>query len=471
MARYLAVCGQLLKDHRVLARLRQDEIREYVQGYFARSYQRLSEVMNSKGLPPRNIEVMKEELAIHQDGLTGDDEMSDLYLDGPLIGKFREFAGLDEASWVENEADLRRELRKGRKDSLKAVIKAAERSECYSFGSQAGTPPSPPSMAPTGSTSLGDGVADFISEQSRQWAPKTTKQNQAYLNVMLEYFGKEKPLTDITKRDASALKKVLQAMPSSRNTKPALKDLPLMEAIKVEGHKKISPRTVNSHIQMFTSFFDWAERHGHAKEKLFVGMKVAKAKKSGDARKPFTQEQVNLIYTELVKNTSGLVRNESHKWGMLLGLYTGARLNEICQLDTADVQQEGAIWFLNITDEGDENTSIKSESGRRKVPLHRDLITLGFIDFVNKRKASTRLFPDYNYNQNGGYGRNLGRWCNESFLTKLGIKERGLVFHSFRHTVVTRLSQASVPEPVIQCIVGHARSGVTQEVYIKRDIP
>ena len=131
------------------------------------------------------------------------------------------------------------------------------------------------------------------------------------------------------------------------------------------------------------------------------------------------------------------------------------------------MQQEGTIWFLNITDDGDENKSIKSEAGKRKVPLHKDLIALGFIDFVSKRKASKRLFPDYSFNQNGGYGRNLGRWCNESFLKKLGVKEPGVVFHCFRHTVITRLSQASVPEPIVKCIVGHARSGVTQEVYMK----
>ncbi len=99
-----------------------------------------------------------------------------------------------------------------------------------------------------------------------------------------------------------------------------------MQVINAEGHNRISPKTINSHIQMFASFFDWAERHGHAKEKLFAGMKVAKAKHSADVRKPFTLEQTQLIYKELTANTSGLARNDSHKWGMLLGMFTGARV-------------------------------------------------------------------------------------------------------------------------------------------------
>lgn len=308
---------------------------------------------------------------------------------------------------------------------------------------------------------------DFIAEHSRQWAVKTIGQNRAYLNILVEYFGPDRLLATITKQNASDVKKVLQALPASRNTKPKLKTMPLMQVIKEPGHKKISPKTINSHIQMFKMFFDWAERHGHSPHTLFEGMKVAKAKNSKTERKPFSPEQAQLIYTELTQNPSGLVRKESHKWGMLLGLFTGARLNEICQLDIADVQQDGETWFLNITDEGDENKSVKSQAGRRKVPLHSELIRLGFLDFVTSRNASTRLFPDYSYSTNGGYGRNLGRWCNESFLPKLGIKQSGLVFHSLRHTVVTRLGQASVPEPIIQCIVGHARSGVTQEVYLR----
>jgi len=465
----------MLKDNRALARLRQDEIREFVHSYFVKTLARMRSNMNSKGLPENAMDVFRDELDVYNDGIAvSDDYFTNQYIDGPTVDGFKVFARLDELTWAENEGDLRRELTKGRRDLLKLILGDLEGLESYSLEPHHGeatsrsTPPPERSIsAPKHSRTLASCVADFLVEHSRHWAPKTTKQNQAYLNVMLEYFGEEKPLADITKADASALKKVLQKLPSSRNIKPALKVLPLMEVIEVTGHKLISPKTINSHIQMFASFFDWAERHGHTEQKLFVGIKVARAKRNVDMRTPFTQEQVQLIYNELVCNSSGLVRKESHKWGALLALFTGARLNEICQLNIADIRKDGDIWYLDITDDGDDNKSIKSEAGRRKVPLHKELIALGFVEFVESRKAGKRLFPDYNFNENGGYGRSLGRWCNESFLKKLGIKEPSLVFHSFRHTIVTRLGQQSVPEPVIQCLVGHARSGVTQEVYLR----
>lgn len=289
-----------------------------------------------------------------------------------------------------------------------------------------------------------------MAEHSRQWPEKTAKQIRAYLNILLEYFGPDRLLGSITKQDASNVKKILQALPASRNTKPALKGVPLLEVVKVRDHKTISPKTTNSHIDTFRRFFDWAERHGYTPHKLFEGMKVPKAKDAATERKPFTKAQTQLIFEKLTAISSSLVRKESHKWGALLGIYTGARLNEICQLEVTDIQQIEGIWFLNITDEGGSNKRLKAKASKRKVPLHSDLIRLGFLKFVESRSKGQRLFHDYSYTASGGYGRNLGRWFNENFLPKLGIKEPSLVFHSLRHTMITRLGQAGVPEPIYQ---------------------
>ncbi|GHE06398.1 hypothetical protein U879_07705 [Defluviimonas sp. 20V17] len=58
-----------------------------------------------------------------------------------------------------------------------------------------------------------------ITEHSRQWAEKTTGQNRAYLNILIEYFGRDRLLATITKQDANEVKKLLQALPASRNTR------------------------------------------------------------------------------------------------------------------------------------------------------------------------------------------------------------------------------------------------------------
>ncbi|WP_246212537.1 site-specific integrase [Marivivens donghaensis] len=446
-----------------MAGLRQSEIRDKVQAYFKAQLDQYLDWLDRRGLSKNALTDIREEILDHESFL----EMETDFPQWLPVERFKRVMDVSDEQWNASQPRITHQLRQGRRDMLRRVLEAAERLEHYSYDDVPASAPAAPAPALPASSPLGVAVDDFIAEHSRQWAAKTTGQNRAYLNILVEYFGPDRLLAMITKQDASEVKKVLQALPASRNTKPKLKAVPLMQVIKEPGHKKIAAKTINSHIQMFKMFFDWAERHGHSPHTLFEGMKVKKDKASESERKPFTPDQARLIYTELTRNPSGLVRKDSHKWGMLLGMFTGARLNEICQLDIADVKQDGDTWFLNITDEGDDTKSVKSKAGRRKVPLHSELIRLGFLDFVDSRRNGTRLFPDYSYSANGGYGRNLGRWCNESFLPKLGIKQPGLVFHSLRHTVVTRLGQANVPEPIIQCIVGHARSGVTQEVYLR----
>jgi integrase len=74
----------------------------------------------------------------------------------------------------------------------------------------------------------------------------------------------------------------------------------------------------------------------------------------------------------------------------LLGLYTGARLEEICQLLRTDVIQQDGIWCLNI-DESDapEIKSVKT-SEQRIIPLHPFLVDdLRFIDYVHGLKKKT----------------------------------------------------------------------------------
>jgi integrase len=165
-------------------------------------------------------------------------------------------------------------------------------------------------------------------------------------------------------------------------------------------------------------------------------------------------------------NHTGLVKRDDHKWGGLLGLYTGARLREIAQLDVKDVKQQGEVWFIDINDDG-ANKSLKNAASRRQVPIHSDLMRLGFVDWVVSKPQGQRLFMTFSHNVKEGYGRSLGRWFNTRFLVDLNMKEAGVVFHCLRHTMVTRLAQAGVAEPLYQEIVGHERQGVSQQVYFK----
>lgn len=75
-----------------------------------------------------------------------------------------------------------------------------------------------------------------------------------------------------------------------------------------------------------------------------------------------------------------------HYWAPLLGLLTGARVNEIAQLLLDDILAEDDVYYLNLESDSESGKKLKNANARRKIPIHSTLIDLGFIDYVNALK-------------------------------------------------------------------------------------
>ena len=166
------------------------------------------------------------------------------------------------------------------------------------------------------------------------------------------------------------------------------------------------------------------------------------------------------------------------RWLPLLGLFTGARLEELGQLLTSDVKSKYNIPYIDITEIPDENDAtpqnstrdakaaastkrIKSKSGRRRVPIHAELVRCGFLRFVEQRRAagSTRLFPElvaYRDRVTKDWSRFWARFTDH-VVTNAATK----TFHSFRHGFIGRLRALKVEENRIKALVGHALNDVT----------
>src|SRR5206468_1324866 len=92
--------------------------------------------------------------------------------------------------------------------------------------------------------------------------------------------------------------------------------------------------------------------------------------------KPFTDDELKAIFKlELLAEA----QRPADFWLPMLGLFTGGRIAELCQLDIADIQQHGGIWAISINSDGDK--SLKSMAARRIIPVHQTLIDCGFLDY------------------------------------------------------------------------------------------
>lgn len=133
-----------------------------------------------------------------------------------------------------------------------------------------------------------------------------------------------------------------------------------------------------------------------------------------------------------------------------LGMYSGARIEELCSLKADDCTEA----VLKITDS-------KTEAGVREVPVHSLL-----VDVVKRLKeASTDgyLISGLSFNKyddrSNAIGKRFGR-----LKKSLGFPDKK-VFHSIRKTLVTLLENAGISENLAADIVGHEKPRITYGLY------
>lgn len=146
-------------------------------------------------------------------------------------------------------------------------------------------------------------------------------------------------------------------------------------------------------------------------------------------------------------------------WLPLLGLWTGARLNELCQLRLEDVDEDGGIPFLHFR-EGDAAQRIKGGK-KRIVPLHPQLLDLGFLRYVAAQRGAgeERVFPTLHPGPSGYYSDRPSRDFS-AYLKALGIKTDKTSFHSFRHGMKDALRAGGVNADINDILLGHALHGM-----------
>ncbi|MBW8639166.1 site-specific integrase [Hoeflea sp. WL0058] len=368
---------------------------------------------------------------------------------------------------------LRRELHKAYRAYCRSVLQYDDEQRDYDFGArisghQAGTF----SDIDTEYFTLNAVVRDYIAEndQAKSWAPRSRDQKISQLSLLEEVLGSNTDIAKVTIKEAQHVKRVIMSYPKNKNKLPHTKHLSIDDILQRTGLERLSTQSMNGYIQTYGGLFEWARRQGYVKENVFSGLSIRKAKNSKPVRTGFTKEQVENMIDELVTNSHDLLTRDYQLWVTLIAVYTGARLNEICQLQTVDVKQENGVWCLSFNDEG-EQKRLKTQASRRIVPIHSQLNELGFLTYCTEQQQSsnTRLFPELSYSPKHGYARMPSRWFNEQFLPRLGLKSRLLVFHSFRETMATALFHAGIEQPLVQSIVGHQREGVTQQHYFKDD--
>lgn len=301
--------------------------------------------------------------------------------------------------------------------------------------------------------------------QDKRWDESTKKEKLSYLSVLQEILGEKFDITTLDAEQARRVRDIVIRIPVNKNKNAKTRNLNLMAAIEVKGITQISKPTVKKYLDCYKALFTWCLNECYVERNPFQSIAGKTApKKQADKRKAFTEEQIKIMLKEL--DARELAKKDYQYWGTLIGIYTGARLNEVAQILLDDIKQEDGVWCFDMNDD-EEGKKLKNEASRRRVPIHQALLDRGIIEYRDslKKKGKSRLLYELTYCPKNGYGKNLGRFFNNQFLVGLNMKNKQSVFHSLRHTVVTRLTQAGHDEKKIKAIIGHTQSGTAMTTY------
>ncbi|SNS03418.1 Phage integrase family protein [Humidesulfovibrio mexicanus] len=318
---------------------------------------------------------------------------------------------------------------------------------------------------PDGGLTLSGLFDKWVEEKQRSKPEATLKDFGVYVRRFIELHG-DLPLTSITKAHVRDFKAAMLKLPSVIRLPHKYRGLTVPELLELaENHpelERLSPLTVNNKVLgAVGAVMNWGEKNGYMETNPAAGIKVDGSKSQPKTRVPYSTDDLNLIfrfpvYTKCQRPKAG--GGEAAKWLPILALFTGARLQELGRLRVEDVREEWGVLFFDLTTAG-----TKTKSAKRNVPIHPELVRLGFLDYLEERRKAGGgpLFPALKSAQDSpteSWSKWWGRYARDN-----GITDPRKVFHSFRHTVKDGFRNSRVAKEYRDLIQGHAIPGVGEE--------
>lgn len=167
-------------------------------------------------------------------------------------------------------------------------------------------------------------------------------------------------------------------------------------------------KTAKDHLEGVKSLLNKATREGGLgwlADNPWRGIRIKVKKKV--TRKPWPSDALVKLFDSPLFQAYELPKDwkaggAAAYWVTLLGLYSGVRESELCQLRVSDVVKtpEGLTFYTTSEPaneaEGTAATATKTAGSQRRLPVHPALLDLGFEDYWNdtKQAGHAALFPD-----------------------------------------------------------------------------
>lgn len=311
-----------------------------------------------------------------------------------------------------------------------------------------------------GAPTLGKVVDLFLSRYPKDKSASMFRKHSGVLPLLVEVIGKNKPVDELKQADITHFFDLIQKLP------PRWKDVCNREKI---GARELAKRkheltlgektfddTYLASVRPFMkeARLQWLDQ-GWPAHITCEGVKFRGDREAGENKqRAFKTAELERLFHGPELQAAAIDAAQEHEfWFPAVGLFTGARVNEICQLNPqTDILQEAetGIWHFHITDEGEAAKGVDKsvKTGSRKVPIHSRLIELGFLDYVERmrKKGAKMLFPQWKPSRGKASGE-AEKWFRQ-LLERLGLRDDSagaklVGYHAWRHNLLTTAHNAS----------------------------
>ncbi len=189
---------------------------------------------------------------------------------------------------------------------------------------------------------------------------------------------------------------------------------------------------------------------------------------------PFEESELKQIFSP---DNDYFKKNPDVFWTTLIGLFVGARCNAAITLQYDDIIKESNIDCINFQN-NDKIKQLKNDASIRIVPIPKQLLDMGFVDWVNRQKqklnatGKNQIFPKCK-TKKGEYNNKYSTRGFIQYIKDIGITKSNLHrldFHSLRKNANQRLEKLGIPSTYINDIIGWEGKDTREKHYSQHNL-
>ncbi|MDA9545851.1 hypothetical protein ACM43_15770 [Bradyrhizobium sp. CCBAU 45321] len=284
------------------------------------------------------------------------------------------------------------------------------------------------------------------------------------------------PLLKMRRSHARTFREALQLVPKLRRGALLKASLPELRDYG-SAHPtvpKVSPGTVNKQLGALQAIAGWGHHHGLVPDDVpwadpFAEMRLEEEQSE---REPFDARDLQTIFDAPLftqQKLPGGAKGEAGVWLPLLALFAGARQAEYAGLRVSDIRtdEETGIPLMWFSRDPKAGRRLKTKTSERVVPVHPQLVALGFLNYVEARRKEgdkAWLFPTVAPDQKGALSA-WSKWWSRYLRKHVGISDRNKVYHSFRHGFQDALRRTTPDEELRDALTGRSSGKSVGRTY------